>query len=246
MLPELSRLIDLQEIDREMLELTRELARLPQELADLSRDIEDLDADRTARELVLDDLARQRRETEAEMADLEAAIKASRSRLMEIKKDLEYQARLKEIAFQEDQRDQKEIRIIQILDEMEEQKREVEALQERIAQEQELFRQKEGESHALIEDLQKRLAVIEAQRQAIHQDIPKTLLKRYDFIRQRHNSTTVAEVQEGVCLGCHMNILPQQFIDLQKGVEILQCPHCQRILYWLGEEAELEGDRHDS
>ena len=43
---------------------------------------------------------------------------------------------------------------------------------------------------------------------------------------------------EGVCFGCHMNILPQQFIDLQKGVEILQCPHCQRILYWQEEEAE--------
>jgi predicted nucleic acid-binding Zn-ribbon protein len=35
-----------------------------------------------------------------------------------------------------------------------------------------------------------------------------------------------------------MNILPQQFIDLQKGLEILQCPHCQRILYWADEEGE--------
>ena len=37
-----------------------------------------------------------------------------------------------------------------------------------------------------------------------------------------------------------MNILPQQFIDLQKGLEILQCPHCQRILYWLEEVEETE------
>ena len=35
-----------------------------------------------------------------------------------------------------------------------------------------------------------------------------------------------------------MNILPQQFIDLQKGLEILQCPHCQRILYWADEVGE--------
>ena len=35
-----------------------------------------------------------------------------------------------------------------------------------------------------------------------------------------------------------MNILPQQFIDLQKGLEILQCPHCQRILYWADEVLE--------
>jgi hypothetical protein len=37
-----------------------------------------------------------------------------------------------------------------------------------------------------------------------------------------------------------MNILPQQFIDLQKGLEILQCPHCQRILYW-ADEVEAAG-----
>ncbi|MBU4233633.1 MAG: hypothetical protein KKF43_14045, partial [Proteobacteria bacterium] len=46
---------------------------------------------------------------------------------------------------------------------------------------------------------------------------------------QRRNSSAICPVHEGVCLGCHMNILPQQFIDLQKGLEILQCPHCQRI-----------------
>jgi predicted nucleic acid-binding Zn-ribbon protein len=39
-----------------------------------------------------------------------------------------------------------------------------------------------------------------------------------------------------------MNILPQQFIDLQKGEEILQCPHCQRILYWPGEEEAAESE----
>jgi hypothetical protein len=67
------------------------------------------------------------------------------------------------------------------------------------------------------------------------------MFKRYEFIRQRRNGTAIAPVREGVCLGCNMNVLPQQFIDLQKGEEILQCPHCQRILYWLdglqGEEA---------
>lgn len=80
------------------------------------------------------------------------------------------------------------------------------------------------------------LAVLEKQRKELRKGVPAQLLKRYEFIRQRRNGTAISPVEEGVCLGCHMNILPQQFIDLQKGVEIIQCPHCQRILYWQEEE----------
>jgi predicted nucleic acid-binding Zn-ribbon protein len=94
---------------------------------------------------------------------------------------------------------------------------------------------------AAVKVLEKRLAVLEEQRKGLRKGIPAPLLKRYEFIRQRRNGTAIAPVQDGVCFGCHMNILPQQFIDLQKGEEILQCPHCQRILYWL-EEAESGGD----
>jgi predicted nucleic acid-binding Zn-ribbon protein len=242
LLPELSRLIDLQEIDREILELSRDLERLPQELADLARTMEDTAAEQAVRVQMLEDLGRQHRETEAEMADLEASIKASRIRLMEIKKDLEYRAMLKEIAFQEDQRDQKETRILELLEAMESQRQEMAGLKEQLAADQELYGQKESEAKVLMADLQERLAVLEKQRQGIRKAIPATLLKRYEFIRQRHNSTTLAEVSDGVCLGCHMNILPQQFIDLQKGAEILQCPNCQRILYWLGEAEENAGE----
>jgi predicted nucleic acid-binding Zn-ribbon protein len=89
-------------------------------------------------------------------------------------------------------------------------------------------------------ELQQELAELEEKRKKLRKAVPAALLKRYEFIRQRRNGTAIAPVHEGVCLGCHMNILPQQFIDLQKGLEILQCPHCQRILYWseeVGEEA---------
>ena len=90
-------------------------------------------------------------------------------------------------------------------------------------------------------DLEKqRAGHLEEKRGSLRKGLPPALLKRYEFIRQRHNGTAICAVREGVCLGCHLNILPQLYIDLQKGEEILQCPNCQRIVYWLGEEAEEE------
>ncbi len=65
--------------------------------------------------------------------------------------------------------------------------------------------------------MQEELAELEEKRKKVRKVVPAALMKRYEFIRQRRNGTAISPVHEGVCLGCHMNILPQQFIDLQKG-----------------------------
>jgi len=240
LLPELNKLIDVQEIDRGILEVTQGLERLPEELKAGEAALEELKAARAARLQELTDLKAQHRDTEMEMAEMEEGIKASRQRLMEIKSNIEYKAMLKEIAFKEDQRDQRETRILELLEQMEAQKGLAAELDEQIEAQEAALAEKRQEVAAQVKTLEADLAGLEEKRKKLRKGVPAPLLKRYEFIRQRRNGTAITPVQEGVCLGCHMNILPQQFIDLQKGVEILQCPHCQRILYWLEEVEETE------
>ena len=241
MLPELSRLIEVQELDKVIQEVTGELSQLPGELKTEEAALEDLRVQQAAGLQELEDLQKQRRDTEAEIAAMEDGIKKSRGRLMEIKSNIEYKAMLKEIAFKEDQRDQCETRMLQLMELLEERKRLLAEAETLIQERQALLGQRAAEVAAAVKVLGKRLAVLEEQRKGLRKGVPAPLLKRYEFIRQRRNGTAIAPVQDGVCFGCHMNILPQQFIDLQKGEEILQCPHCQRILYWQ-EEAESGGD----
>jgi predicted nucleic acid-binding Zn-ribbon protein len=240
LLPELSLLIDLQELDKEILEVTQSLGQLPEELQAQAQAMEAQQAELAANLQELENLKAQRRDKEGEMADLEQGIKTSRQRLMEIKNNIEYRAMLKEIAFKEDQRDQMETKVLELMDQMEAQNQRLAAHKSRLDELQQAFTRRQKEIEVQLKELKKRAADLEKKREILRQRLPAALLKRYEFIRQRHNSTTMAEVRQGVCLGCHMNILPQQFIDLQKGEEILQCPHCQRILYWLGEEEETE------
>lgn len=240
MLTELSRLIDVQEIDKVIQEVTQELTKLPEELKAGEAALEELKAAHAARLQELEDLKAQRRDTETEMADMEEGIKNSRQRLMEIKSNIEYKAMLKEIAFKEDQRDQRETRLLQFMELMETQNRLIaERLQQMEELEATLVRQRQ-EVAVQVAKLDKELAELEERRKKVRKTVPAPLMKRYEFIRQRRNSSAVCPVHEGVCLGCHMNILPQQFIDLQKGLEILQCPHCQRILYWADEMGEAD------
>ena len=241
MLPELRRLVDVQEIDKVIREVTQSLERLPQELEAASADLETMQAEYDAQAQELETLKKQRQETEREVAEMAEGIKNSRQRLMEIKSNIEYKAMLKEIAFKEDQRDQKETKVLELLELIEAQNRSLAEQTQGLQEQGEMVARRRQEVEAEVAKLKGELAVLEKQRKELRKGVPAQLMKRYEFIRQRRNGTAISPVEEGVCLGCHMNILPQQFIDLQKGVEIIQCPHCQRILYWQEEEALEEG-----
>lgn len=240
MLTELSRLIDVQEIDKVIQEVTQDLARLPEELKAGEAAQEALKASHAARLQELEDLKARRRDTETEMADMEEGIKNSRQRLMEIKSNIEYKAMLKEIAFKEDQRDQRETRLLEFMELMESQNHLIAEHIRQMEEQEAILVQQRQKVAVQVTKLQRELAELEERRKKVRKTVPAPLMKRYEFIRQRRNSSAVCPVHEGVCLGCHMNILPQQFIDLQKGLEILQCPHCQRILYWADEVGEAD------
>jgi predicted nucleic acid-binding Zn-ribbon protein len=240
LLTELSRLIDVQEIDKVIQEVTQDLTKLPEELKAGEAAQEELKASHAARLQELEDLKARRRDTETEMADMEEGIKNSRQRLMEIKSNIEYKAMLKEIAFKEDQRDQRETRLLEFMELMETQNRLIAEHIGQMEEQEAILVQQRQEVSVQVKKLQRELAELEERRKKVRKTVPAPLMKRYEFIRQRRNSSAVCPVHEGVCLGCHMNILPQQFIDLQKGLEILQCPHCQRILYWADEMGEAD------
>jgi len=242
LLTELSKLIEVQEIDKVILGVSQELQKLPEDLQAFEAALEELKAAHTSQLQKLEELQAQRRDPEAEMAQMAEGIKNSRQRLMEIKSNIEYKAMLKEIAFKEDQRDQRETRTLELMDLMETQNRLLADQNRQIEEQEALLAQKRQEVAAQMAELQKELTALEEKRKKLRKAVPAALLKRYEFIRQRRNGTAIAPVHEGVCLGCHMNILPQQFIDLQKGLEILQCPHCQRILYWADELGEAEAN----
>ncbi len=238
MLPELRQLIEVQEIDKEILEILQALARYPEELQARTAALARLEEQQQALTRELEALNRQRRETEAEMAEMEDGIKKSRQRLMEIKSNIEYKAMLKEIAFKEDQRDQKETRILELMEQAGAQDQAFQTQARQLEEDRQALTSWQGEMAEEMEVLQRQLAEFQKKREKLRQGLSASLVKRYEFIRVRRNGTAIAEVRRGVCLGCHLNILPQQFIDLQKGEEIIQCPHCQRILYWRGEEEE--------
>ncbi|MFQ5736327.1 MAG: zinc ribbon domain-containing protein [Thermodesulfobacteriota bacterium] len=78
------------------------------------------------------------------------------------------------------------------------------------------------------------------QRDSIKKEVRPDILKKYEMIRSRRGGLAMAVVKDETCQGCYIHIPPQVYIQLQKGVEeIINCPHCHRILY-AEDQGELE------
>ena len=72
----------------------------------------------------------------------------------------------------------------------------------------------------------------EKKRINLQKNVSDDLLARYEKIRNRNKGVGVISVWKAVCNGCHMNIPPQLYNELQKSNELLSCPNCSRIIYF--------------
>lgn len=236
MLPELDKLISLQEIDLEIRGLMHNQQELPQTMRELAAKLAELQASAAEKQRELEETKKQHRQLQQEMEMLDEGITRSRQRLMEIKDNIEYKAMLKEIAFKEDRKDQKETEILEILEQVEALTAALASLQEEIDIRQANLENVRAEVEAELAAQEAKITELQSQRQEIQEGIPAPLLKRYDFIREKRQGIAVAEVRQGVCQACHMNLPPQKFIELQMDQELMTCPHCQRIIYFVSQE----------
>jgi len=87
-------------------------------------------------------------------------------------------------------------------------------------------------------EVDEKLTLINNERQMVFVEKEKLLgtinkkgLAFYQKIRRWAKNTTVVEVEEQACMGCHMVISDRIYSDVIKAEEITTCPHCGRILF---------------
>jgi predicted nucleic acid-binding Zn-ribbon protein len=45
----------------------------------------------------------------------------------------------------------------------------------------------------------------------------------------------LAEIKEGICSGCRLQLPPQLISDVKRAEDLHTCPYCRRMLYWDGQ-----------
>jgi predicted nucleic acid-binding Zn-ribbon protein len=230
----LQLLIELQEIERKAHDLRREKARTPEQIGALEERVRTAEAGHHQLLEMLEAARKLRRQLEQDVEDLQLRVGRSKQKLLEVKSNKEYQALLKEI-------DDIEAFIREREDKILEQMEAAEGIRARLKEGERLAEQArerlEKEGARLGKEAEKVdiwLAGLNEQLEKLTPQIPADILKHYHFLKTHRSGIAVAPVNEGTCQICHMNLPPQLFIDLQRDEQLLHCPNCQRIIYWVG------------
>jgi predicted nucleic acid-binding Zn-ribbon protein len=229
--PDLEKLIRLQAVETELRRTDADLAGIPGLTAELDAR---LAAERSTLDGIkggLDGSQKARRQKEGELADLESKRSKYKGQLMDVKTNKEYTAMLHEIEGVE-----REIRARedQILGEMER----AESLGAELKREEEAFRTHQArhkeEASALearARELSGRRGVLIAERDRIAGTVPEETLALFHRVA-RLRGVAVAEARDGRCQECHLMLRPQMFVEVKRNEQVVQCPACNRILYY--------------
>jgi len=230
--PDLERLIRLQSAETELRRVEGDLSEVPRLRAELESG---LAAERGRLEAARQELGsgqKARRQHEGDLQDLEAKRSRLKGQLMEVKTNKEYTAMLHEIeAVEREIRGRED----QILAEMER----GESLAVEIKREEETYKQAEERHRAEVRRLDERARGLEeqrrrltAERDAIAATVPSGALDLFHRVARLRGGIAVAQVLDAICQVCHVKLRPQLYADLKRNEEIVQCPACNRILFY--------------
>src|SRR4051812_1900825 len=165
------------------------------------------------------------------VTDDEVQVAGAKHKLTQAKNSKEYMAAQREIEQRRESMASREVEIGKLVEAVEAKKKvladrasDVQALRDSLA--------KDGEAaRARMAEIDAKIAELRVERDKLATTVKPEVLKRYGAIRMRRGLAVVS-VKNGTCQGCNMNIPPQLYNVLQRGVSIETCPSCSRIIYW--------------
>ncbi len=232
MLEIIEKLLILQDRDRQIIRSEAELDRIDPEKQMAERKcagtIQALEA---AHEKVKE-LESKRKELELEVESFNEKIAKYSNQQLETKKNEEYQALTNEINTCKDKISDLETGILECMEESEEA---ADAEKKAKADADEVKKMVEGqiadlESHG--KTLESRLNDLDGEREKLASAIETKVLNSYERILKLRGDKVVVGIEHSVCGGCHMKLTAQVIVSAKGQQEVVNCPHCSRILFF--------------
>jgi predicted nucleic acid-binding Zn-ribbon protein len=232
---ELELLWELQEIDLDLQNIQEGRIRYPKDLKRLDEKYQ-IEKERIQKEKEkVELLEKERRKKEGNLSLEQEKVKRTEGRMFEVKTNKEYQALLSEIDAVKEANSRQEEEILRLMEEIDEVRRnlgrrekEVTATLEKIEEEKKQIQEKMARDDV---GWKKQLE----RREVLTRQMEKNLFRLYNTLKEKRR-VGVVRVKNETCQGCFLNIPPQMYIEVQKNNALIQCPHCNRILFFEGNE----------
>jgi predicted nucleic acid-binding Zn-ribbon protein len=225
-------LAKIQEKDLVMNALTRTIEKGPERIKKRETAVDSLDKDLAIEKDKMDETRKLQRQFEMDVEDVTERIKTSKSRLVEIKNNKEYQAVLTEIDKLETTIAEKEEKILGCMEKIEQLKNTLKEKKRKLSHVKKEFEEEIEEIREELNQTQQAFFEEEKDRKEIAKDIESQTFQIYERLKSARGGVAVARVENATCTGCNMSIPPQMYNELQKRDALRFCPNCERIIYW--------------
>ena len=231
--PDLERLIALQRLDSTADAARRQLADEPEHEKTLEARLE------TARQRVatakerLAENQNVRRALEKDVALHQGRLSKFREQAMAVKTNQEFTAVQHEIAFAQTEIKSHEDKVLDRMLEADDLTSALKKAEADLASETKATDAERRELVAKHAEMQASLERIAVERGSLVAAMDKTILHLFEQVAKKRNGIAVAEARGGVCTICHVRLRPQVFNSVRRNDSILQCDHCNRILFFV-------------
>jgi predicted nucleic acid-binding Zn-ribbon protein len=235
--PDIQHLIRLQQLDSEIEAARRRIAEIPAVQEALSKRLEEATAAVETAKQRLAASQHERKTIENEAATVQTRLSKYKGQLTELKTNKEYQTMQHEIATAEQAIRSLEDRILERMEEAENITRELKAAETELKTQQGAIAIERKTLDAEASSLQNTVEDRSAGRVAAAKALSPDALKLFEHVSKQRKGLAVAEARDGGCTVCHVRMRPQMFNEVRRGVNLIQCESCLRILYFLPHDA---------
>ena len=229
---DLERLIALQRLDTTADAARRKLADEPGHEKTLATRLEAATTRLAAAKEQLAENQNARRAIEKDVAVQQGRLSKFRETAMAVKTNVEYHAVQKEIAFAQGEINTLEDKVLERMLEADELASALKKAEADLAAEQKAAAADRKSMTAEHAELQAAVDRIAVERAALVAALDKKLLAIFEQVARKRNGIAVAEARDGVCTICHVRLRPQVFNSIRRNDSILQCDHCNRIMFF--------------
>jgi len=234
MLPELERLIRLQEIETRTADARRRIADAPTEIAALDAKLTaSRDAVAAAKQALANNQAA-RRIVERDLLAVQQRLSKYKEQLMEVKTNPEYHAMQHQIAAANGEVGKTEEQILVSMIEADDISARLKSAEATLKTDETDVAKRRA---AIQEDAAERQQLVDRsvpERAALVREMSPSSLEMFDRVMKARQGIAVAEAVNGHCSICHVRLRPQVYNTILRNEEIVQCDHCQRVLYYTG------------
>ena len=239
MLPDLDRLIRLQELETAVTTARQAIDAFPSQRKALEKRLAEHTRRLEAADLRLTENKAARRVLEKDVAEVQARLARSREHSMAVKTNKELWAIQAEMENANAEIQRLEDRILEHMLEADDLADAVQNARQALEQEQAAVLDEQSRLERERDRCQARVERHAEDRAVLVAGLPPHLLETFETLIRGRKGIAVAPVRDGRCGACQVRLRPQLYNDVRANERLIQCESCQRILYY---PTEAEAD----